>query len=302
MNPTRPSVRPALASPPPRGRMRLFEDGFLYASSGTDSRSSRHSASLLLALTDAAFEIEAEGQAQQAHAVAVRPSVAKRLKASGAPFVCMDASTCHPLYRAFDAIAAPGYRVLPRERFSAALPSLEAFSQGLMSGRATRLLYRRLFDLVGSLLPAPPMLDPRVVRVIALLDEDPGLGVAQLAAAVCVSRDRLSHLFSTEMGLPLRKYAQSLKIRAAARLFGKGLSLTQIAAAAGFSDSAHFSKIWSRAYGASPTFFFISGAVSVHSTSHIASHTAADSGAQAPSRLRSRNAANSHERMPTTKV
>lgn len=282
---------------PPEARVRLFEDGFLYATRGTNSHSSRHSGSLLLALTDTEFEIEVGGQSQRAHAVALRPAVAKRVRAGAAPFACIDASTHHPLYRAFAALGPPGFRVLPAEHFASARPALEAFSRGLMSGRASRLLYRRLADLAAGVLPAPPVLDPRIARVIGLLDDDASLGVAQLAAAVCVSRDRLSHLFTTEMGLPLRKYTQSLKLRAAARLFGKGLSLTQIAAAAGFSDSAHFSKIWSKAYGASPTFFFIGDALAIYPPA-----PRPDVAALASSRFRSRNAANSHERMPTTKV
>lgn len=280
--------------------MRLFEDGFLYASAGADSHSCRHSASLLLALTEAPIELEAAGRTERAHAFALRPSLDKRLRACGAPFVCIDASTGHPQYRAFVALGAPGYAVLPRERFASALPALDAYGQGRMSARASRLLYRRVFDLLRPLLPEPAPLDARVARVIALLEENPALGVAELAAAVCVSRDRLSHLFTQEMGLPLRKYAQSLKIRAAARYFGRGLSLTQIAAAAGFADSAHFSKTWAQSYGASPAYFFTSGAVAVYPPA-LRGDAAAGAGGES-SRLRSRNAANSQERMPTTRV
>lgn len=281
-----------------RGRMRVFEDGFLYASTtGADSRSCRHSASLMLALSDAGMEIEIDGQMQRVHAVAVRPSTPKRLRACGSPFVCIDASTNHPLYRAFAALRDPGIQVLPREHFAPAMSTLTAFTAGETSPRTSRLLYHRVFDLLGELLPEPPPLDPRVTRVIALLDENPSLGVAQLANEVCVSRDRMSHLFTQEMGLPLRKYAQSLKIRAAARFFGKGLSLTQIAAAAGFSDSAHFSKIWAQAFGISPAFYFTSGQVAVYPPANRVDATLALS-----SRFRSRNAANSHDRMPTTKV
>ncbi|MET0333800.1 MAG: AraC family transcriptional regulator [Rhizobacter sp.] len=283
-----------------RGRMRLFEDGFLYASTtGGDSRSCRHSASLVLALTDAGLEIEVGGQTQHVHAVAVRPSTPKRMRACGIPYVCIDASTNHPLYRAFATLGDPGLQVLPREHFAPALSSLAAFTAGETSPRTSRLLYNRVFDLLRELMPDPAPVDPRITRVIARLDEDPSLGVAQLATEVCVSRDRLSHLFTQEMGLPLRKYAQSLKIRAAARFFGKGLSLTQIAAAAGFSDSAHFSKIWAQAYGMSPAFYFTSGQVAVYPPANRPEGNVAGA---LSSRFRSRNAANNQDRMPTTKV
>jgi AraC-like DNA-binding protein len=286
------------AASSPRGRMRLFEDGFLYTSTGTDSQSARHSASLLLALTDADFEIDAGGQTQRVRAVAVRPFAAKRLHACGVPFACIDASTEHPLYRAFAFLPEPGYKVLPPEAFEPAMPALDAFRRGEMTSRTTRLLYRRIFELARDLLPPPPKLDARVERVIALLDADHTLGVAELANAVCVSRDRLSHLFTQEMGLPLRKYCQSLKIRAAARLLGSGMNFTQIAAAAGFTDSAHFSKIWAHAYGASPAYFYTSGAVTFYPPRTVR----IEGSSAVSSRFRSRNAANSHDLIPTTKV
>jgi AraC-like DNA-binding protein len=291
-------ARPRQATAAPLGRTRLFKDGFLYTSSGTESASSRHSASLLLALTDTGFEIEAAGQVQQARAVAVRPFAAKRLRACGVPFACVDAATSHPAYRAFAFLPEPGFLVLPPDAFAPAAPSLQAFNEGTMSPRACRLLYQRLFDIAQELLPRPPALDARIQRVIDLLETEPGLGVAELATAVHLSRDRLSHLFTQEMGLPLRKYSQSLKIRAAARLLGSGLNFTQIAAAAGFTDSAHFSKIWSQAYGASPAFFYTSGAVSFYPPSAVR----IEGSSAVSSRFRSRNAANSHDLIPTTKV
>lgn len=286
------------AAAAPRGRMRLFEDGFLYTSTGTESESARHSASLLLALTDADFEIDVGGQTQRVRAVAVRPFAAKRLHACGVPFACIDASTEHPLYRAFAFLPEPGYKVLPHEAFAPAMPALDAFRRGEMSSRTSRLLYRRIFELARGLLPPPPSIDPRVERVIALLDADHTLGVAELASAVCVSRDRLSHLFTQEMGLPLRKYCQSLKIRAAARLLGSGLNFTQIAAAAGFTDSAHFSKIWAHAYGASPAYFYTSGAVTFQPPRTVR----IEGSSAVSSRFKSRNAANNHDLIPTTKV
>lgn len=286
------------AAAAPRGRMRLFEDGFLYTSTGTESESARHSASLLLALTDDDFEIDVGGRTERARAVAVRPFAAKRLRACGVPFACIDASTEHPLYRAFAFLPEPGYKVLPPEAFEPAISSLNAFRRGEMSSRTSRLLYRRIFELARGLLPPPSKIDPRIERVIALLDDDHTLGVAELANAVCVSRDRLSHLFTQEMGLPLRKYSQSLKIRAAARLLGSGLNFTQIAAAAGFTDSAHFSKIWAHAYGASPAFFYTSGAVSFQPPSTVR----IEGSSAVSSRFKSRKAANSQDLIPTTKV
>ena len=80
--------------------------------------------------------------------------------------------------------------------------------------------------------------------------------VDELADAVGLSYDRMSHLFSATVGLPLRSYQLSRKMHAVCKLAQSGLSLTDIAHTAGFADSSHFSRVWLKAFGAPPSFFF----------------------------------------------
>jgi AraC-like DNA-binding protein len=91
---------------------------------------------------------------------------------------------------------------------------------------------------------------------LKLLEQNPMYPLDELADAVGLSYDRMSHLFSATMGLPLRSYQLSRKVNAAAQLAYSGLSLTEVAHEAGFSDSSHFSRVWLKAFGASPSFFF----------------------------------------------
>ena len=93
-----------------------------------------------------------------------------------------------------------------------------------------------------------------MAHAIERLDQDPQLPLEDLADETGLSYDRMSHLFSESMGLPLRSYTLSLKIHTAARLVGTGLNMTDIAHAAGFSDSSHFSRVWLRAYGGTPSY------------------------------------------------
>jgi AraC-like DNA-binding protein len=99
---------------------------------------------------------------------------------------------------------------------------------------------------------------------MALLEDQPGASAGLMSEVACLSRDRLSHLFSQEVGISLRKYVQTMKIHAAARFFGSGLSLTEIAVAAGFADSAHFAKVWTQCFGASPARYFSSAALALY--------------------------------------
>jgi AraC-like DNA-binding protein len=71
------------------------------------------------------------------------------------------------------------------------------------------------------------------------------------------------HLFRRELGLSLRKYAQTLKLQAAAAYLRRGVTLTEVAAVAGFADSAHFSKLWKQHFGFPPQRAFSGEEVSI---------------------------------------
>ena len=186
----------------------------------------------------------------------VRPAGATTRLWRGAPSACRDGQGPHPLCRRFSRLAAPGVRSLAIERFTAVLPMLHGFRQGVLDDAACRDLYELTLDLAAAALPDPGPADARIQRVLACADRDPACSIDTLADVACLSADRLSHLFSQEMGLSLRRYLQSMKIRAAARLYGRPMTLTEIALAAGFCDSAHFSKVWMQAYGTPPGHYF----------------------------------------------
>lgn len=239
-----------------RNRMRVFRDGFLFTSPGADLSTCRQAAVLLLALDGHGFELEIGGRVRRLHAVVVRPCVPHRLLSRPAPFACLDMQAPHPLFRRFSRLPDPGLRAMAPQRFASVLPALRAFHAGELDAAACRQLYPLTLELAAAALPDPGPADPRLLRVLDCLDRDPCCSIDRLADAACLSVDRLSHLFSQEMGLSLRRYLQSTKIRAAARLYGTPMTLTEIAVAAGFCDSAHFSKVWMQAYGTPPGHYF----------------------------------------------
>ncbi|MGY4831540.1 helix-turn-helix domain-containing protein [Sphaerotilaceae bacterium SBD11-9] len=274
----------------PRHQLRVFDDGSLFAGSDANWNTRRYTATLLIALTERPLELHVDGRVEHHAVVAIRPYVSRWLLVHQTPFVSVDMAPEHPAFAAFEAIGGHGCRALARERFAGLRRDLQALHAGqLHDPREAHRLHRRAANLATTLLPDPPQLDPRAAQARDLLRSNPTLGAEELARRCCLSPHRLSHLFSGALGITLRQYQQWLKIQSAARFFGSGLSLTQIAAAAGFSDSPHFSKVWSQAYGMPPAFFFNNPDVAVQTWRQSA-------------RLKSRNAPNSHERMPTTSV
>ncbi len=97
--------------------------------------------------------------------------------------------------------------------------------------------------------------DSRVVEVLNLIKADLGAnaGAAQLASRVNISERQLSTLFKRQVGVPIRRYRQWLRLKHVARLTFQGLNLTDAALDAGFSDSAHFSNTCRKTLGVKPT-------------------------------------------------
>ncbi|OGB25503.1 MAG: hypothetical protein A3I66_16105 [Burkholderiales bacterium RIFCSPLOWO2_02_FULL_57_36] len=98
-------------------------------------------------------------------------------------------------------------------------------------------------------------LDPRVLRAIEIMQAQPdrNFTAQELADSVCLSASRLSVLFAANMGLPLRRYRVWLRLRSIVGLISQGMSLTEAALMAGFSDSAHFSNSCRKLLGIKPS-------------------------------------------------
>ncbi len=73
--------------------------------------------------------------------------------------------------------------------------------------------------------------------------------IRELAESVGISESRLMHLFSEEVGIPIRQYLLWCRLRDALRLITTGISFTDAAHEAGFSDSAHLSRTFKKMFG-----------------------------------------------------
>jgi AraC-like DNA-binding protein len=133
---------------------------------------------------------------------------------------------------------------------------------------------RGVYDMIVSELggrsgPSGESLDPRIVATITLLREhylSRKLSIAAIARHACLSESRLIHLFSEQVGIPLRRYVLWMRLLTAFRTAAKGeRSLTEAAHYAGFSDSAHLSRTSRAMFGITPSGCANSQFIQVHS-------------------------------------
>ena len=84
---------------------------------------------------------------------------------------------------------------------------------------------------------------PRVRRVLKYLREDLGSGadlsLKTLADVSGLSPSRLMHVFTASVGVPLRPYILWLRLQRASYELMNGVTVTETAHIAGFSDAAH---------------------------------------------------------------
>jgi len=94
-------------------------------------------------------------------------------------------------------------------------------------------------------------IDPRIEKAVQVMrrSAEKKESVKEIAEIVCLSESRLIHLFSEQIGIPLRRYRLWLRLLTAVEQILAGVSFTTAAHASGFADSAHLSRTFKRMFG-----------------------------------------------------
>lgn len=107
----------------------------------------------------------------------------------------------------------------------------------------------------GRALGRPVSLHPAVVSALRLLGEGyTDLDLGQIASRCGVSASYLSRVFHAQVGVPLRRYRNSLRLRGFWEALGGTArpTLTEAVYQAGFGSYAQFYKVFASVYGAGP--------------------------------------------------
>jgi AraC-like DNA-binding protein len=155
-----------------------------------------------------------------------------------------------------DAVIADG---AVAARLAGAHRLLEASSRGEADPLAaeTALQEAMVMLMLRHARSRPRPAEPRRRGVAAMQERLAGdlaesLSLSELAAAVGMSPWHACRVFSRAVGMPPHAWRNQLRVARAAGLLRRGVSVTEAAAALGFADQSHFTRLFKRSYGVSP--------------------------------------------------
>ena len=101
---------------------------------------------------------------------------------------------------------------------------------------------------------ATPTIDSRIEHIFTIIEHDDlhHINLNKLAESVNLSASRLSHLFSSNIGMPLKSYLRYIRFKRLLPCLAEGQDLTQAAYNSGFSDAAHLSRECKKLFGIQP--------------------------------------------------
>ncbi|MBY0432906.1 MAG: AraC family transcriptional regulator [Cyclobacteriaceae bacterium] len=100
------------------------------------------------------------------------------------------------------------------------------------------------------------LIDDRIQRVTDFIRSHittHEFSLEMLAEMACLSTSRFTHLFKVEVGIPLRPFILWCRMRVAVTSVLAGMTITQAAYEAGFSDTAHLSRTFMDMFGVNPS-------------------------------------------------
>ncbi|GAB3641611.1 helix-turn-helix transcriptional regulator [Spirosoma arcticum] len=230
---------------------------FLYIGPALDTHTHDHHALQVVVSLDKPFQIRTPQQDWQHHsAVLIASDQPHECLASQSTilFLNLDPETRLARFLKATYLEQSTFVSLPD---AVTIPFVTALRQTLGGSVSCLSLARQLQELTDTL--AGPVavipLDDRIVQAQTLLKESLGkpIPLAELSDSVCLSEGRLAHLFKEQVGIPIRRYVLWERLLLAIQQLTGGYNLTEAAHQAGFSDSAHFSRTFTRMFGLPPS-------------------------------------------------
>lgn len=134
--------------------------------------------------------------------------------------------------------------------------SLDTYYEELGLRALKSKIYKLLFYETDSYNWDSMVLDQRISNCMKYIFEhlkEGDISLDTLSNISSLSKSRLSHLFTEQIGIPIKKFILWNRMKHSVNSILNGFNLTQAAHIGGFADSAHFSNRFKEMFGISPS-------------------------------------------------
>jgi AraC-like DNA-binding protein len=237
--------------------MLLFWPGyFIYIGRGADTKVHAHHAIQIAIALEMPIEVISQTGQRICQAVIINSDVPHECRTFGGSFLLINIDPETSIGTALKNmhLLKSGIAELPVETIDRYLRQLKLL---LVEQDPTDEIYELTNNFLHSMANhhTPGSLDERIAQVLALLREPAQevVSIKDLAAAVHISPGRLIHLFTQQVGIPVRKYILWSKLMASLKKLNKRANFTHVALDGGFADAPHFNRTFKKMFGLSPT-------------------------------------------------
>lgn len=218
----------------------IWQGGWLVLLSSMENQPHQHVAASLLVALNGSLDVSIEGECLQQPLVMVAPEACQSLRSEG-PVAVMHLDPDEPAWWSLRQAGSE----LP-------LAPLQEALSGLADGQNHAAQVQVLVSTLRQLAPAAAP-DHRIVSACQSLRADTSLDLDTLAANAHLSVSRFRRLFSEQLGVTFKRFLLHLKCQRALSLWESGMTLTELAVAAGFYDQPHLNRTLRTMFDALPS-------------------------------------------------
>ncbi|WP_246838713.1 helix-turn-helix transcriptional regulator [Leptospira stimsonii] len=237
----------------------LWNSRVMYATNAMQTDFHVHYAATLAITLERPILIETEHGKEEYRVAMVGPNTYHRTVSPGVEMIALliDPET-YEYGSISDFVKTGEVKPLDIEVFLPLMERLRDLYNGILNNEEAWDLH---LDLLQSVFPFRRLeknIDERIRKIAYKIRTElpDSIRMKEIGKDFSISEDRLIRLFKENLGIPLRRYLLWVRILSTVKLLKEGKNLTEAAHAAGFSDSAHFTRTFKENFGFVPSLFF----------------------------------------------